>query len=134
MKTAYPSGSTHSRVHSSNASFRSVCRGVRASPPLKALIIDSWFDNYVGVVMLVRVVDGVMRPKDKLFFMSTEATQLCEQVGVFSPKSVQRSELRAGEVGFVISGIKDLKAAKVGDTITMLDAMAAEPLPGFKEI
>ena len=64
--------------------------------PLKALIIDSWFDNYVGVVMLVRVVDGVMRPKDKLYFMATEAQQLCEQVGVFSPKSVQRSELRAG--------------------------------------
>src|SRR5574343_581939 len=105
-----------------------------AEAPLKALIVDSWFDNYVGVVMLVRVVDGVMRPKDKLFFMSTEATQLCEQVGVFSPKSVQRSELRAGEVGFVISGIKELKAAKVGDTITKADAKAAEPLPGFKEI
>ena len=102
--------------------------------PLKALIIDSWFDNYVGVVMLVRVVDGVMRPKDKLYFMATEAQQLCEQVGVFSPKSVQRSELRAGEVGFVISGIKELKAAKVGDTITTVDRKAAEPLPGFKEI
>ena len=102
--------------------------------PLKALIIDSWFDNYVGVVMLVRVVDGVMHPKDKLYFMATEAQQLCEQVGVFSPKSVQRSELRAGEVGFVISGIKELKAAKVGDTITTVDRKAAEPLPGFKEI
>jgi len=112
----------------------------RVPPPkgdpdaLKALIIDSWFDNYVGVVMLVRVVDGVMRPKDKLYFMATEAQQLCEQVGVFSPKSVQRSELRAGEVGFVISGIKELKAAKVGDTITTVDRKAAKPLPGFKEI
>ena len=102
--------------------------------PLKALIIDSWFDNYVGVVMLVRVVDGVMRPKDKLYFMATGATQLCEQVGVFSPKSVQRSELRAGEVGFVISGIKELKAAKVGDTISTADRKAELPLPGFKEI
>jgi len=115
---------------------------VRRIPPpkgdpgaaLQALIIDSWFDNYVGVVMLVRVVDGVMRPKDKLFFMATGAQQLCEQVGVFSPKSLQREALRAGEVGFVISGIKELKAAKVGDTITTVDRKAAEPLPGFKEI
>ena len=99
--------------------------------PLKALIIDSWFDNYVGVVMLVRVVDGVMRPKDKLFFMASGAQQLCEQVGVFSPKSVSRDALRAGEVGFVIAGIKELKAAKVGDTITRLDRKATEPLPGF---
>jgi GTP-binding protein LepA len=105
-----------------------------ASAPLKALIIDSWFDNYVGVVMLVRVVDGVLRPKDKLCFMATGAVQLCEQVGVFSPKSVSREALRAGEVGFVISGIKELKAAKVGDTITIADRKATEPLPGFKEI
>ena len=102
--------------------------------PLKALIIDSWFDNYVGVVMLVRVVDGEIRPKDKLFFMATAAQQLCEQVGVFSPKSVARDALRAGEVGFVIAGIKELDAAKVGDTITRLDRKATEPLPGFKEI
>ncbi|EKE17332.1 MAG: hypothetical protein ACD_10C00493G0001, partial [uncultured bacterium] len=102
--------------------------------PLKALIIDSWFDNYVGVVMLVRVIDGVLRPKDKLLFMATGAVQLCEQVGVFSPKSVPRDALRAGEVGFVISGIKELKAAKVGDTITTVDRKAAAALPGFKEI
>ena len=104
------------------------------SAPLKALIIDSWFDNYVGVVMLVRVVDGELKPKDKLQFMSTGTTQLCEQVGVFTPKSLQRPSLKAGEVGFVISGIKELKAAKVGDTITLADRKAAEPLPGFKEI
>ena len=104
------------------------------SAPLKALIIDSWFDNYVGVVMLVRVVDGEMKPKDKLYFMATGATQLCEQVGVFTPKSLPRPSLKAGEVGFVISGIKELKAAKVGDTITLADRKAAEPLPGFKEI
>jgi GTP-binding protein LepA len=104
------------------------------SAPLKALIVDSWFDNYVGVIMLVRVIDGVMRPKDKLFFMATGAQQLCEQVGVFSPKAVQRSVLSAGEVGFVISGIKELKAAKVGDTITTVDRKAETALPGFKEI
>lgn len=102
--------------------------------PLKALIIDSWFDNYVGVVMLVRVVDGVLKPKDKLLFMATGAQQLCEQVGVFAPKSESRDALRAGEVGFVISGIKELQAAKVGDTITKMDRKAAEALPGFKEI
>ena len=102
--------------------------------PLKALIIDSWFDNYVGVVMLVRMVDGIMRPKDKLLFMASGAQQLCEQVGVFSPKSVSREALRAGEVGFVIAGIKELQAAKVGDTITRVDRKASKPLPGFKEI
>jgi GTP-binding protein LepA len=102
--------------------------------PLKALIIDSWFDNYVGVVMLVRVVDGTLKPKDKIRLMSTGATHLCEQVGVFTPKSQSRGELRAGEVGFIISGIKELDAAKVGDTVTLADRQAAEPLPGFKEI
>jgi GTP-binding protein LepA len=101
---------------------------------LKALIIDSWFDNYVGVVMLVRVVDGVVRPKERLQFMSTGAAYLCEQVGVFTPKSRAKDELSAGEVGFVIAGIKELKAARVGDTLTRADAPAAQPLPGFKEI
>ncbi|MBL8488099.1 MAG: elongation factor 4 [Rhodocyclaceae bacterium] len=102
--------------------------------PLKALIIDSWFDNYVGVVMLVRVVDGVVRAKDRIRLMSTGAVHLCEQVGVFTPKSQQKEALSAGEVGFVISGIKELKAAKVGDTVTLADRPAAEALPGFKEI
>lgn len=102
--------------------------------PLKALIIDSWFDNYVGVVMLVRVVDGALCPKDKILFMSTGAQHLCEQVGVFSPKSVQRDALRAGEVGFVIAGIKELTSAKVGDTITLASKPASEALEGFKEI
>ncbi|MFZ3221821.1 MAG: translation elongation factor 4 [Rugosibacter sp.] len=102
--------------------------------PLKALIIDSWFDNYVGVVMLVRVVDGKVQPKDKLKFMSTSSTHLCEQVGVFTPKALQRTALNAGEVGFIIAGIKELHAAKVGDTITLADKPATEPLPGFKEI
>jgi GTP-binding protein LepA len=102
--------------------------------PLTALIIDSWFDNYVGVVMLVRVVDGRLRPKDRIAFMSTQATYLCEQVGVFTPKSRAKPELSAGEVGFVIAGIKELKAAQVGDTLTRADQPATEPLPGFKEI
>lgn len=102
--------------------------------PLKALIIDSWFDNYVGVVMLVRVVDGMLKAKDKLLLMSTGSTHLCEQVGVFTPKALPRPELKAGEVGFVISGIKELGAAKVGDTITLVDRPAKQALPGFKEI
>ena len=102
--------------------------------PLKALIIDSWFDNYVGVVMLVRVVDGVLRPKDKIRLMATNANYLCEEVGVFTPKSMQKSALSAGEVGFVIAGIKELTSAKVGDTITTSDRPAEEPLPGFKEV
>ncbi len=104
------------------------------SAPLKALIIDSWFDNYVGVVMLVRVVDGVLRPKDRVLLMSTGATHLCEQVGVFTPKSSSRDRLAAGEVGFIISGIKELKSAKVGDTVTLADRPATSALPGFKEI
>src|SRR5471032_3462790 len=93
-------------------------RGV-VEAPLRAMIIDSWFDNYVGVVMLVRVVDGVLRPKEKILLMSTDATYLCEQVGVFTPNSVPREQLKAGEVGFIIGGIKELQAAKVGDTITL---------------
>ncbi len=102
--------------------------------PLTALIIDSWFDNYVGVVMLVRVVDGTIRPKDKILLMSTAAVHLCEQVGVFTPKSKGREFLSAGEVGFVIAGIKELQSARVGDTITRMDNPATVALPGFKEI
>jgi GTP-binding protein LepA len=102
--------------------------------PLKALIVDSWFDNYVGVVMLIRVVDGELKPKDRILLMASGGNFLCEQVGVFTPKSQARERLSAGEVGFVIAGIKELKAAKVGDTITLLNRQAAEPLPGFKEI
>ena len=102
--------------------------------PLKALIIDSWFDNYVGVIMLVRVVDGALKPKDRILLMSSRTVHLCEQVGVFTPKSVGRSQLSAGEVGFIIAGIKELKAARVGDTVTLVDNPAATALPGFKEI
>ncbi len=102
--------------------------------PLKALIIDSWFDNYVGVVMLVRVLDGVLRPRDRIMLMASKATHLCEQVGVFTPKSKNRESLSAGQVGFIISGIKELKSAKVGDTVTLAERPAVEPLLGFKEI
>ncbi|MCK0505656.1 translation elongation factor 4 [Aromatoleum anaerobium] len=102
--------------------------------PLKALIIDSWFDNYVGVVMLVRVVDGVLKPKDRILLMANGAQYPCDQVGVFTPRSVGRPQLSAGEVGFIIAGIKELQAAKVGDTVTLATRPASEPLPGFKEI
>ena len=102
--------------------------------PLQALIIDSWFDNYVGVVMLVRIINGVLKPKDKILLMASGATHLCEQTGVFTPKSQQRPHLSAGEVGFVIAGIKQLADAKVGDTITLAGKPAAAPLPGFKEV
>jgi len=102
--------------------------------PLQALIIDSWFDNYVGVVMLVRVVNGTIKPKDKIYLMATGATHLVEQVGKFTPKSTQCDKLSAGEVGFVIAGVKELRDAKVGDTITLSNKMAKEPLPGFKQV
>ena len=97
--------------------------------PFKALLIDSWFDNYVGVVMLVRVIDGVLRTKDKILLMATGSSHLCEQVGVFTPKAIQRDCLSAGQVGYVISGIKELKAAQVGDTLTLAERPAAEALP-----
>ncbi len=102
--------------------------------PLQALIIDSWFDNYVGVVMLVRVMEGTLKPKDRIKLIAAGGTFLCEQVGVFTPKSLPKSSLSAGEVGFIISGIKELKAAKVGDTVTLADRPAPAALPGFKEI
>ncbi len=102
--------------------------------PLKALVVDAWFDNYVGVVMLVRVIDGVLRPKEKIRLMATGAQHLCEQVGVFTPKSLQKTSLSAGEVGFIIAGIKSLEDAKVGDTVTHTDKPATEPLAGFKEV
>lgn len=105
-----------------------------ADAPLKALIIDSWFDNYVGVVMLIRMVDGTVRLKDKVRFMATGAETQVEQLGVFTPKSVQKPELKAGDVGFLITGVKELGSAKVGDTITLAREPASEPLLGFKEV
>jgi GTP-binding protein LepA len=102
--------------------------------PLSALIIDSWFDNYVGVVMLVRVMNGSLKAKDKILLMATNATYGCEQVGVFTPKAVARPTLSAGEVGFIVAGIKEIHAAKVGDTVTLAARPAASPLPGFKDV
>jgi len=114
-------------------------KGEPDAPP-RAMIIDSWFDNYVGVVMLVRVVDGVLRKNDRMRMMASNAVYPIEQLGVFTPKSLPREMLRAGEVGFIIGGIKELQAAKVGDTVTLEKKLpnnagpATEPLPGFKEI
>eukprot|EP01133_Synstelium_polycarpum_P003962 gene3962-4587_t len=102
--------------------------------PLQALIVDSWYDSYVGVVMLVRVVNGTLKPKDKIRLMATDSVQLVEDIGVFSPRSQSLPQLSAGQVGFIIAGIKELKAAKVGDTVTLANRPAAEPLPGFKEV
>ncbi len=102
--------------------------------PLQALLVDSWFDNYVGVVMLVRVFNGTLRAKEKILLMANGSVHLTESVGVFTPKSVVRDTLSAGQVGFIIAGIKELKAAKVGDTITLAGRPADQPLPGFKEV
>ena len=108
--------------------------------PPRAMIIDSWFDNYVGVVMLVRVVDGSIGKGERIRMMATNSVYGIEHLGVFTPKSEPRDVLRAGEVGFVICGIKELQAAKVGDTITLDKKLpnnagpATEALPGFKEI
>ena len=102
--------------------------------PLKALIIDSWFDNYVGVVMLIRVVDGSFNVKDKIRFMATGSEHLVEQLGFFTPKAVSKDKLSAGQVGFLVCGLKELGAAKVGDTITAVKNPATDALPGFKEV
>jgi len=101
---------------------------------LSALIIDSWFDNYLGVVSLVRIVDGEMRKGDKIKVMSTGITHDVDQVGVFTPKREQRASLRSGEVGFMVAGVKDVHGAPVGDTLTSAKHPVAEPLPGFQEM
>ena len=102
--------------------------------PLRALIIDSWFDNYLGVVSLVRIVDGCLPAGKKMRVMSTGRDHLVTEVGVFTPKRKAQDILNTGEVGYVISGIKDLGGAPVGDTLTLAENPAAETLPGFKEI
>lgn len=102
--------------------------------PAKALIIDSWFDNFVGVITLVRMVEGEIPRRSKIQIMSTGRTFQADQVGVFTPKRKPLDSLKAGEVGFIIAGIKEIEAARVGDTITLASAPAAEPLPGFKEV
>ncbi len=102
--------------------------------PLRVLIVDSWFDNYVGVVALVRVVDGELRLRQKIKTMRTGDIFQVEKVGVFTPKRRDRDVLKTGEVGFLIAGIKEIDAAKVGDTITSVEQPSSEPLPGFKEV
>mgnify|MGYP000356748239 CR=1 FL=1 len=102
--------------------------------PLKALIVDSWFDNYQGVVSLVRIVQGQLRAKDKIQIMSNGAVHQADKVGIFTPKQTDTGVLRTGEVGFIIAGIKEIHGAPVGDTITLARAPAPEALPGFKKI
>lgn len=102
--------------------------------PFKALIIDSWFDPYVGVVTLVRVIEGQIDRRSKIQIMSTGRTFQADDVGIFTPKRQTRDQLRAGEVGFIIAGIKEIEAARVGDTITLASRPALNPLPGFKEV
>jgi len=102
--------------------------------PLQALIIDSWFDNYLGVVSLVKIVNGSVRKKQKLMVMSTGKAYLAERVGVYTPKQKDTDILKTGEVGFIVAGIKDIYGAPVGDTITLADNPAAEELPGFETI
>ena len=102
--------------------------------PLQALIIDSWFDPYVGVIVLVRVMQGKISPRKKMMVMSTQRSYLVDKVGVFTPKRENREEISAGQVGFIIASLKEIDSAKVGDTITMTDNPAGEALKGFKEV
>jgi len=102
--------------------------------PLQALIIDSWFDSYLGVVSLVRVEQGTLRKKQKVLVMSTGRSHLVDNVGIFTPKRHETDHLTAGEVGYVIAGIKEIEGAPVGDTLTLADRPAEAPLPGFKEV
>ncbi|HET7223147.1 MAG TPA: translation elongation factor 4 [Rhodanobacteraceae bacterium] len=106
----------------------------RDTDKLQALIIDSWFDNYLGVVSLVRVMQGEIKPRDKLLVMSTGRAHEVEQVGVFTPKRTRTEKLGAGEVGFVCASIKDVHGAPVGDTLTLAGDPAAKPLPGFQHM
>src|SRR5207248_10313336 len=102
--------------------------------PLKALIFDSWYDPYRGVVIVVRVIDGVVRPGMKIRLMAEGQDYDAEQVGIFTPKAVVIDELGVGEVGFLVANIKKISDAKIGDTITESARPTAEPFPGFKEL
>jgi GTP-binding protein LepA len=101
--------------------------------PLKALIIDSWFDNYLGTVSLIRIVDGELKKKDRIRLMATGSEYIVDAVGVFTPKRTETGILRCGEVGFMVAGIKDIRSARVGDTVTLRDRPTDEALAGFKE-
>lgn len=105
-----------------------------ANAPLQALIIDSWFDSYLGVISLVRVVSGALTRRQKITIMSTGKSFYAEQIGVFTPKRVSKDVLSTGEVGFVVAGIKDIHGAPVGDTITSADRPAESSLPGFQKV
>lgn len=102
--------------------------------PLQALIIDSWFDNYLGVVSLVRIMQGTLKKRQKILVMSTGRSHLVDHVGIFNPKRTDMDMLQAGEVGYVIAGIKEIEGAPVGDTLTLVDRPAESALPGFKEV
>ncbi len=102
--------------------------------PLQALIIDSWFDAYVGVISLVRIKQGSLRKRQKMLVMSTGRSHVVDSVGVFTPKRTERDLLSAGDVGYVIAGIKDIDGAPVGDTLTLAERPASEPLPGFQKV
>ena len=102
--------------------------------PLQALIIDSWFDNYVGVVSLVRVVNGSVKTGEKIRVVSTGRSHAVDRLGRFTPKPIVEKELSAGDVGFIVAGIKEIDGAPVGDTITLESRAATEPLPGFRQI
>src|SRR5687767_11460027 len=102
--------------------------------PVQALIVDSWFDNYVGVVSLVRVVNGALRKNDRIRVMSTGRAWQVDRIGRFTPKAVTREVLASGEVGFVVAGIKDIDGAPVGDTLTHESRQCAAALPGFKQV
>ena len=102
--------------------------------PLKALIFDSWYDSYRGVIMLVRIVEGTVRPRQKIMFMSNRREYEVSETGVFAPKAREKSELIAGEVGFVVANVKVIQDAKVGDTLTDPQRPTDKPFPGFKEI
>lgn len=102
--------------------------------PLQALIIDSWFDSYLGVVSLVRIVNGSIKRKQKITIMSTGKSFLAEKIGIFTPKRVEKDVLNTGEVGFLVAGIKDIFGAPVGDTVTWTDNPASEQLTGFQKV
>ncbi len=102
--------------------------------PLQALIIDSWFDPYVGVITLVRVMQGMIKKRQKMLIMSTQRHYLVDEVGAFTPKRESRDELGTGQVGYIIAGIKEIDSARVGDTITLADKPADQPLKGFKQV
>jgi len=108
--------------------------GGKVENPTQALIIDSWFDSYVGVITLVRVVEGAIRPRQKIMMMSTGREFLVEKLGVFTPKRRNGEVLEAGHVGYIIAGIKDIESARVGDTITLAQRPAEKPLPDFKQV